>query len=96
MILPALIDLNHIELNHYPFLISLDKCDVSFNVADDSSNRNMCSEWKCVNVKVFNIITKNKWIRNVGKTYFMWLLKKHLIVQHVIQIKNEIMINISV
>ena len=73
MILPALIDLNHIELDHYPFLISLDKCDVSFNVADDSSNRNMCSEWKCVNVKVFNIITKNKWIRNVGKTYFMWL-----------------------
>ena len=24
---PAVIDLNHIDLNYYPFMISLDRCD---------------------------------------------------------------------
>ena len=29
---PALIDLNHVELKHYPFAISIDKCTGSCNV----------------------------------------------------------------
>ena len=33
---PTLYDLKHIELN-YPFMISLDKCNGSCNVADDLS-----------------------------------------------------------
>ena len=34
---PNLIDLNPIELNYYPFMVSLDKCSGSCNVADDLS-----------------------------------------------------------
>ena len=37
LIRPTLIDLNHIELNNYPFMINLDKCNGSCNVADDLS-----------------------------------------------------------
>ena len=32
---PTLINLNHTELNYYPFMISLDKCSSSCNAADD-------------------------------------------------------------
>ena len=32
MVRPALIDLNPFELKHYPFMISLDKCNGSCNV----------------------------------------------------------------
>ena len=35
MIRPILIDLNPAELNYYPFMISLDKCIESCNVAGD-------------------------------------------------------------
>ena len=31
MIRPILIDLNPVELNYYPFMISLDKCNASCN-----------------------------------------------------------------
>ena len=34
MIRPTLIDLNPVELNHYPFMFSLGKCSRSFNIAD--------------------------------------------------------------
>ena len=37
MIRPTLIDLNPVELSYYPFMISLDKCDGSFNAVDDFS-----------------------------------------------------------
>ena len=30
---PALIDLNPVELKYYPFMISLDKCNGSYNVS---------------------------------------------------------------
>ena len=39
MIRPTLIDLNPIELIYYPFMISLDKCNGSCNVADGLSTK---------------------------------------------------------
>ena len=50
---------NPFELNYYLFMFSLDKCNGSFNVADDLSAK-ICvtSETKDVNIKVFNVITK--------------------------------------
>ena len=32
---PTLVDLNHIELNYYSFIMNLDKCNGSCHVADD-------------------------------------------------------------
>ena len=56
----TLIDLNSIELNYYPFTISIDNCSGSFNVVDDVSTK-ICvpSETKDANVnKVFSMITR--------------------------------------
>ena len=44
MIRQTHIDWNLVKLNYYPFVISLDKCNGSYNVVDDLS-KNMCSEW---------------------------------------------------
>ena len=56
----TLIDLNSIELNYYPFTISIDKCSGSFNVVDDVSTKIWVpSETKDANVnKVFSMITR--------------------------------------
>ena len=55
---PTLSNLNHVELNYYLFIISLDKCNGSRNAVDDLSTK-ICvpSKTKCVNVKVTNTIT---------------------------------------
>ena len=52
-------DLNPIELNYYPSVVILDKCNWSFNFFDDLSTK-LCvpSETKYVNGKVFNMITR--------------------------------------
>ena len=60
MVRIALIDLNPVELKYYPFIISLNKFNGSFNVSI-SISKNMCSK---KNDKVFKII-KNK---NKAKT----------------------------
>ena len=39
MIRPTLIDLNPIELNYYPFMITLDKYTGSCNIVDDLSSK---------------------------------------------------------
>lgn len=54
-----LIDLNPVEVNYYPFMISLGKCNESDNIVDNFSMK-ICilSETKGLNVKVFNIITR--------------------------------------
>ena len=83
MIRPILIDLNPVELNYYPFMVSLDKCSGRCNYVDDLSTK-ICdsSKTKYINVKVFNMIANIKEVT---------LLIKHVsisIVQHVIQIKN--------
>ena len=36
---PTLIDFNHIELNYYPFMISLDKCIGNCNSVDSLSTK---------------------------------------------------------
>ena len=41
---PTLIDLNPVELNYFPFMISLDKCNGSCNAADDLSMKR-CFKW---------------------------------------------------
>ena len=52
---PTLIDLNLVEFKYYPFLISLHKCTVSYNVLSPK----LCipKETKDINVKAFNMIT---------------------------------------
>ena len=54
MVTPTLIDLNPIELKHYPFMISLEKCTGSCNVL--SSKICVPKETKEINIKAFNII----------------------------------------
>ena len=56
---PNLIDLNPIELNYYPFMVSLDKCSGSCNAADDLSTKtSVPSKRKDMTIKVFNMITR--------------------------------------
>ena len=59
MIRPTLIDLNPVEFNCYPFMVSLDKYSRSCNAADDLSTK-ICipNKTKDVNVKAFNTITR--------------------------------------
>ena len=65
MIRPFLIDLNSVDLNYYPFMVSLDKCSENCNSVNDLSMRTcVLSKTKDVNVKVLNMITT----RNEGKT----------------------------
>ena len=56
MVRPTLIDLNHVELKYYPFMLSLNKCTGSYNV----SSPKICvpKETKDIYVKAFNMITK--------------------------------------
>ena len=65
LIRPTLIDLNPIEINYYPSMIGLYKCNGCCNLVDNLSTK-ICfpSETKDLNVKVFNIITS----RNEAKT----------------------------
>ena len=37
MIMPTVIDLNPVELNYYPFKISIDKCNGIYNAVDNFS-----------------------------------------------------------
>ena len=56
---PTLMDLNPIELNYCPLIISKDKCKGSCNIADDLSMK-ICvlSKTKDLNVKVINMIIR--------------------------------------
>ena len=59
MIRPSLIDLNPVEPNYYPFIISPDKWNGSCNAVDHLSTK-ICflSQAKDVKIKVFNMITR--------------------------------------
>ena len=71
IIRPTLIDLNPIELNDYPFMINLDKCNGSCNANEDLSTKiYVPSETEDINVKVFNIIGRINEAKTF-KTYFM-------------------------
>ena len=64
----TIIDLNPVELNYHPFMISLDKCNGWYNVVDLSIKICALSETKSINAEVFNMIIR---IKNIGKVYFM-------------------------
>ena len=56
---PIFIDLNAIELNYYPFMVSLCRCNGSCNAFYDLSGK-ICvpNKTKDVNVKVLNMIAR--------------------------------------
>ena len=58
----TLIYLNPVELNHYPFMISLDKSNGSCYVVNDLSMKiSVPSKTKVVNVRRMWYDNKNKW-----------------------------------
>ena len=69
MVRPTLIYLNPVELKHYPFLISLDKCTGSRNVLSPK----ICvpKVTKDINVEAFNVLTNKNEATKMKKTYFM-------------------------
>ena len=89
MVKPIVIALNPVELNNYPLLIILDKCNVSCNAVDDLFTKiYVISKAKDVNVKVFNIMKK----RNEEKTLIKHIsltVNVNSVFQRVIQIKME-------
>ena len=56
---PTFVDLDPVELDYYPFIVSLDKCNGSCSAVDNSSTK-LCvlSEAEDLNVRVFNMITR--------------------------------------
>lgn len=58
MIRQTHIDWNLVELNYYPFVISLDKCNGSYNVNDDLSKNMFRVKKKDVNVKACSMKTR--------------------------------------
>ena len=58
MIRPTIIDMNPNELKYYPFVNSLNKCTGNCNVL----SQKICApkETKYINVKAFNMITKQR------------------------------------
>ena len=55
----TLIDLNLIDLNYYPFIVILDKCNGSCNAINDLAIKTCFpSKTKNVNVKEFNTLTR--------------------------------------
>ena len=56
---PNLFDLNHVELIYYPFMISLDKYNESYNAINDFIYKiHISSYTKVLNVEVFNMIIR--------------------------------------
>ena len=96
MIKATPIDLNPTEINCFPFMISLDRCNRSYNVVDDLSMKTCVpSETRDVNVKAFNMITKRNKVKH-WQNIFHVIANANSTVQHVIQIKNGIVINVNV
>ena len=51
MVRPTLIDLNTVEFNYYPLMVSLGKCSWSCNSADDLSTK-ICILSKAMDINV--------------------------------------------
>ena len=68
MIRAPLIDLNPVELDYYPFIISLDKCSARFISVNHLSTK-VCtaSKTKDINDKVFNMIINENKAKTVAK-----------------------------
>ena len=58
----------------FPFKVSRDKFNRSYNNFDDPFGRiNVPNETEDVNKILFDIITKKKWLKEIhNKTYFIW------------------------
>ena len=94
---PTLIDLNTVELNYYPFMISLDKSNEVVMLLMTSLKKHVFPVKQDVNVKVLNMITRT----NEAKTLVKHIsceckCKFNLTTCNVIQIKNGMMINVNV
>ena len=65
MVKPIVIDLEHVELKYYSFMISLDKCTGNCNVLSPK----ICipKETKDLNDKAFNMITNQNEIKALAK-----------------------------
>ena len=60
MVTPILVDLNHVELKYYPFIVGLINCSRSFNSGNDLSTKiSVPSKTKDINIKTF--INNDKW-----------------------------------
>ena len=96
MIRPTLTDLNPIELNYYPLMVSLYKCNGICNAVDNLSTK-FCapSKRKHVHVKVFNTITELNKVKT-SENIFHVIVNASSILQHAIQTKNGIMANLNV
>ena len=92
MVRPTLIELNPVELKYYPFMISSIKCPGSCNVL--SSKMCVPKETKDIYVRAFTMIA-NKMNQKQWQSIFHVTLNANSIVQHAIQIINEI-INVDV
>ena len=76
MVRPTLADLNPVDFNYYPFMISLDKCNRGCNAVGDLSTK-ICvpSKIKDGNVKVFNnMITRINEAKSLIK-HISWYCK---------------------
>ena len=64
VLLPSFIDLNPFELNHYPFMISLGKCNGNCNVVNDLFTkiwvRNK-TKFVCVLIEINGTLTIGKY-----------------------------------
>ena len=70
MVRPTLLDMIPNELKYYPFMISLNKCAVSWNVSFPKIY--VPKETKDINVKAYNMI-RNKDEVKAMTIHFMWL-----------------------
>ena len=92
MVRPTLIDLSSVELKHYPFMISLDRCNGSSNVLSPK----ICfpKETKDINVKVFNMITNKNEAKAMTNIILHVIVNANSIVQQ-IQIKYVVQIKMK-
>ena len=83
-----------VELNYYPFMISLYKCSESCNTVDGlSKNIRSPSKWKNINNRKFNMITNKNELKAMEKHASYVTVNGNSIVQPTNQTKNAIMIN---
>ena len=67
MVRPTLINLHHIELTCYPFMIVLDECSGSCNSGNDLSPKICVPKIQDINVKVFNMMTNKDEAKTMTK-----------------------------
>ena len=90
---PTLINLNPVELNYYPSIISLDKYNGRYYGVDLSTKIFVPSVIK-KNVKVFNVIRRINEVKTLLNIFHV-AVNANLIVQDVTEAKNGIIIIIN-